>query len=104
MFQHNVRVNWIKIKVLKVDKEAENTIKYKYNKRRRRLHENQHGGTKLKRGERRNGQQTILWQTYMDKHSISIDKKADLLSLCNSLVIQHKFIDHFIINCRPVKS
>jgi hypothetical protein len=31
MFQHNVRVNWIKIKVLKVDKEAENTIKYKYN-------------------------------------------------------------------------
>jgi hypothetical protein len=24
-------VNWIKIKVLKVDKEAENTIKYKYN-------------------------------------------------------------------------
>lgn len=31
MFQHNVRVNWIKIKVLKVDKEPENTIKYKYN-------------------------------------------------------------------------
>ena len=25
------RVNWIKIKVLNVDKGAENTIKYKYN-------------------------------------------------------------------------
>jgi hypothetical protein len=42
---------------------------------------------KLKRGERRSGKEVCLSQKYIDKRPISVEKKKDLISLCNSLVI-----------------
>ena len=69
------RVNWIKIKVLKVDKGAENTIQYKYNYDHdifMKINVEKNG----RRGKRHNVQWIIPGQKYMDKPTISIEKKA----------------------------
>ena len=42
---------------------------------------------KLKRGERRSGKEVCLSQKYVDKRPISVEKKKDLISFCNSLII-----------------
>lgn len=80
------RVNWGKIKIIKIDKKEEHTIMFKYsydddNYKKINVEKN------LKRGERRSGQEVCLSQKYIDKRPISVEKKKDLISFCNSLVI-----------------
>jgi hypothetical protein len=80
------KVNWGKIKIIKIDKKEEHTIMFKYsydddNYKKINVEKN------LKRGERRSGKEVCLSQKYIDKRPISVEKKNDLISFCNSLVI-----------------
>lgn len=74
------RVSWIKIKVLRVNNDRENIVKFNEHVMEINVEK------KLKRGERRN-KNIVLNQKYTTKRAISIEKKADLMSLCNSLVV-----------------
>lgn len=72
-------------KVLRVNNDKENIIKFKND------FDNEHFmeinvEKKLKRWERRN-KNIVLNTKYTEKRAISIEKKADLVSLCNSLVV-----------------
>jgi len=87
-FKYNTdgkRVSWIKIKVLRVNNDRENIIEFKYD------FDDEHFmeinvEKKLKRGERRN-KNIVFSPKYTAKRAISIEKKADLMLLCNSLVV-----------------
>jgi hypothetical protein len=61
--------------VLRVNNDRENIIKSKYD-----------FDDKLKRGERRN-KHIVFSPKYTEKRTIYIEKKADLMSLCKSLVV-----------------
>lgn len=78
------RVSWIKIIVLRVNNDKENIIKFKYD-----FDDEHFMEINVKRNwsvERRN-KNIVLIPKYTEKRAISIEKKADLISLCNSLVV-----------------
>ena len=79
------RVNWIKIKILQVDRDRDNIIKFKYTFDDDNFMEI-NVEKKLKRRERRN-KNILLQPKYTEKRKISTEKKADLLSLCTSFAI-----------------
>lgn len=80
------RVNWTKIKVLRFEKNAENEIQFKYSYNEEAFSKI-NVSKKLKRGERQSTCTISLSKKYFEKRPVSMEKKADLISLCNNLVV-----------------
>ncbi|MCG8049000.1 MAG: hypothetical protein N0E48_25925 [Candidatus Thiodiazotropha endolucinida] len=77
------KVNWLKVKVLKVSKEMPDEIHVKYE-----YHEKEFKRLKVAKSVRgRPTQDKNLPRKYKSKLPISLAKKRDLLDLCDSLVI-----------------
>ena len=78
------KVNWTKIKVLRFEKQAENEIQFKYSYDEE-VFSKIDVSKKLKRGDRQS--KISLSRKYFEKRPVSVEKKADLISLCNNLVV-----------------
>ena len=103
-FKYNTdgkRVSWIKIKVLRVNNDRDNQVQIPF--WRRPFYGNQCWTENKARGT--STQKYVLSPKYTERRAISIVKKADLMSLCNSRVLLfHPYTGHSTVQWQQIWS